>query len=196
MIDIENLEKELNNVNSNLDSIYLLFGEEVFLLESIYKKIKNKFIKDISEIVDGINYTVIEDTNLSTLIQEIETPSFGFEKKLIIVRNSGLLKKEGKKKDAKLGEEKNKLLMYLEENKEQIEESVILIIIENEVDDKHKLYKYINENNIVCKFQFQKPFQIEKRIKNITNAYKVNIDNNTIKYFIECCRNKYARINK
>lgn len=196
MIDIENLEKELNNVNSNLNSIYLLFGEEVFLLESIYKKIKNKFIKDISEIVDGINYTVIEDTNLSTLIQEIETPSFGFEKKLIIVRNSGLLKKEGKKKDAKLGEEKNKLLMYLEENKEQIEESVILIIIENEVDDKHKLYKYINENNIVCKFQFQKPFQIEKRIKNITNAYKVNIDNNTIKYFIECCRNKYARINK
>ena len=40
---------------------------------------------------------------------------------------------------------------------------------------------------IVCKFEFQKPMQIEKRIKAICNGYKVQIDDNTLRYFIECC---------
>ena len=33
----------------------------------------------------------------------------------------------------------------------------------------------------------QKPIQISKRIKTICNAYKVNIDDRTINYFIEIC---------
>lgn len=43
------------------------------------------------------------------------------------------------------------------------------------------------KNGIVCKFDYQKPPQIEKRIKAICNGYKVNISSNTIRYFIECC---------
>ena len=39
----------------------------------------------------------------------------------------------------------------------------------------------------MCKFDFQKPIQIEKRMKSICNAYKVQIDDSTLRYFIECC---------
>lgn len=39
MISIENLEKELKN--NHLNSMYLLYGEELFLLETSLKKIKN-----------------------------------------------------------------------------------------------------------------------------------------------------------
>ena len=39
----------------------------------------------------------------------------------------------------------------------------------------------------MCKFEQQKPAQIQKRIKIICNSYKVNIDIPTIQYFIECC---------
>ena len=39
----------------------------------------------------------------------------------------------------------------------------------------------------MCKFEFQKPAQIQKRIKSICNAYKVNIDAPTMQFFIECC---------
>ena len=38
MISIENLENELKN--KQLNSLYFLYGEEVFLLESVLKKIK------------------------------------------------------------------------------------------------------------------------------------------------------------
>ena len=39
----------------------------------------------------------------------------------------------------------------------------------------------------MCKFDFLKPIQIEKRVKAICDAYGVNIEDNTLKYFIEIC---------
>ena len=67
-----------------------------------------------------------------------------------------------------------------------IKESVILVFIENDVD-KNGLYKEIEKVGCVCNFERQKPIDLGKRIKAICNAYKVNIDNNTLNYFIECC---------
>ena len=81
MLSVENLEKELKN--GNLQNLYLLYGEELFLLESSLKKIKNLF----GECIKGINYIKIDETNCSEIIEDIETPSFGYEKKLIIARN-------------------------------------------------------------------------------------------------------------
>ena len=53
---IEELEKELKN--EKLSSLYLLYGEEKFLLENSLKKIKNLF----GECLKGINYITIDDT--------------------------------------------------------------------------------------------------------------------------------------
>lgn len=55
---VEELEKDLKN--GNLSSVYLLYGEERFLLENSLKKIKNLF----GETLKGINYVTIDDTNL------------------------------------------------------------------------------------------------------------------------------------
>lgn len=181
MLSIENLEKELKN--EKLQSLYLLFGEELFLLESILKKIKNLF----GETVKGINYITIDETNCNTLIADIETPSFGYEKKLIIARNTGLFKKEGKRKNAELMSLKEKINTYLIKNEELIKDSVVLVFVEEEADTKQELYTTIDKLGIVCKFDYQKPMQIEKRIKAICNGYKVQIDDSTLRYFIECC---------
>ena len=121
------------------------------------------------------------------IISDLETPSFGFEKKLIIAKNTGLFKKDGRKKAKKDDQSiKSKLLEYLKENFEYIKDSVILVFVEDEAD-KSELLDFINKNGIVCNFEYQKPAQIQARIKAITNAYKVNIDNPTLSYFIECC---------
>ena len=181
MLTVENLEKELNN--KNLKSLYLLYGEELFLLESSLNKIKKLF----GESVKGINYITIDETNYNELIANIETPSFGYEKKLIIAKNTGLLKKEGKRKNAEIAKIKENLAKYLDENINIINQSVVLVFIEDDVDARQKLYKTIEKLGIICKFDFQKPIQIEKRIKAICDGYRVKIDNNTLKYFIECC---------
>lgn len=181
MITIENLEKELKN--GDLSSLYLLYGEELFLLEMSLKKIRDVF----GECVKGINFISIDDTNINELISDIETPAFGYEKKLIIARNTGLLKKEGKRKNSQISELKTKICDYIKNNIDVINESVVLVFVEEEADIKQELYKIIDKLGIVCKFDYQKPIQIIKRLKAICNAYKVQVEDSTIQYLIECC---------
>ena len=180
MVTIESLEKELKG--GNLKSLYLLYGEELFLLEMTLKKIKDLF----GDCIKGINYINIDDTNINELIADIETPAFGYEKKLIIARNTGLLKKEGKRKNTELNTLKEKITNYINDNIEIINQSVVLVLIEEEADIKQELYKTIDKLGIVCEFAFQKPIQIIKRLKGICNAYKVEVEDSTIQYLIEC----------
>ena len=177
---IEQLEKELNA--GKLNSIYLLYGEENYLLENSYKKIKKNFGQRIA----GINYIVIDETNLEEIIPNIETPAFGFPKKLIVLRHTGLFKKEGKKKNTKIVEMQEKLLAYFQANQDVLE-SIVLVILEEEMDSKTKLVKWIEEQGVVCQFEKQKPAQIAKRLKAICKAYGVEVEDATLLYFIECC---------
>lgn len=179
-MEIEKLEEEISQ--KKLRSLYLFYGEELFLLESSVKKIKSLF----GETVKGINYILIDEANIGELIPNMETPSFGYEKKLIIVKNSGLLKKEGKRKNVELNKIKEKINNYIKENINIINKTVVLIFIEEEAQ-KQELFTTIEKYGVVCKFDYQKPIQIEKRIKAICNAYKVKISSQTLKYFIECC---------
>ena len=181
MVSIENLEKDLKV--GKLNSIYLLYGEELFLLENSLKRIKNIF----GECIKGINYINIDETNYTELIQDIETPAFGYEKKLIIARNTGLLKKDGKRKNVELEKSREKLIEYINKNIDMIKESVVLVFVEENADNKKELYKVIDKNGVVCNFEYQKPIQLEKRIKAICNGYEVKIDDSTLRYFIECC---------
>ena len=178
-LKIEELEKRLKQ--NQLDSLYLLYGEERFLLESCLKKIKGLF----GETLKGINHIDIDETNLNEIISNIETPPFGFDRKLIIAKNTGLFKKDTKKKSND-NQIKTKLLEYLEENYNSIKESIVLVFIEQE-SDKSSLFSFIEKNGICCNFEYQKPNQIQARIKQITNAYKVKIDVPTLSYFIEVC---------
>lgn len=177
---IQELEKDLKE--GKLNSIYLLYGEEKFFLESDVKKIKKLF----GEMISGINYIQIDETNVEELISDLETPAFGYEKKLIVVKNSGLFKKEGKRKNAKLSELKEKVANYFNDSIDDIKEYNIVIFIEDEIE-KNALYKIIEKQGIVCEFEKQKLPQLIQRLKGIFKAYKVNVDEVTIRYLIEEC---------
>lgn len=181
MLKIEELEKQINE--QELKGIYLLYGEEMFLLQQQLNKIKKKF----GEVVKGINYIAIDENNIQELIADIETPAFGYPNKLIIARNTGIFKREVKGRSGGASKElKNKINEYLKSNIDMINESVILVFVENEVE-KNSIYNTIEKIGIVCNFEEQKPFQIIKRLKSICNSYKVNVDESTLQYLIESC---------
>lgn len=166
-------------------AIYLFFGEESYLLETKVKKIKREF----GNLVTGINFIQIDDTNVKELISDIETPAFGYEKKLIIAKNTGLFKKE--KKTAKGPEvenakQSNKIAEYINENISLINDAVELVFVE-EAAEKNELYKAIEKNGTVIEFSALKLPELIQNIQKICAAYKVKIDSNTAKYFIECC---------
>lgn len=178
---IEELEKELRT--GKLHGLYLLYGEETFLLENCLKSIKKIF----GEKINGINYILIDETNVNGIVSDIETPAFGFEKKLIIAKNTGLLKKDLKKKSKNDNNDlKEKINLYIKENIDQINETCVIVFIEQNVE-KCELLSTIEKFGVVCDFEYQKPLQIQNRLKAIINAYKINIEMNTLMYLIECC---------
>ena len=96
-----------------------------------------------------------------------------------------MFKKEGRKKTGVNTELVKNIVEYIEKNNKLIKEAVTLVFIEQEAE-KNDLYKTIEEHGIVCEFQELKPVQITARIKAICKAYQVQIEDNTIKYLIEC----------
>lgn len=180
MVSIEELERQLNS--GKLSSIYLLYGEEKYLIENDIKKIKKIF----GDLIKGINYILLDENNIDEIISDIETPAFGYSKKLIIVKDTGLFKKDGKKKNVKAVSIREKLNEYIKNNIDIINEMAVVIFTEDDVD-KNELFKTIDKIGCTCKFDYQKPIELQKRIKAICQAYKVNIDNFTLQYFIESC---------
>lgn len=174
-------------------AIKLFYGEEAYLLEARVKKVKKEFGEQIS----GINYIQIDETNVEQLIQELQTPAFGFEKKLVIAKNTGLFKKERKTaaktkttkkktpQDAKMPLQE-KIAMYLQENKEEIEQTIELLFIEQEAE-KNTLYQTIEKLGEVKEFALLKLPEIVANLKKVCMAYQVQIEDATVKYLVECC---------
>ncbi len=171
-------------------SIQLLYGEEKYLLETKLKKMKKEF----GELIKGINFILIDESNVSEIISDIETPAFGYEKKLIIARDTGLFKKEKKTTKAKDTDTEpkkqntfvDKLAKYIIDNQNLFSNDVTLIFVEEE-PEKNALYKAIEKIGEVEEFESLKLPQLVDNIIKICSAYKVKIDKDTAKYFIECC---------
>ena len=174
-LNYDSLDK---SIQTELKPLYLIYGEEQYLVDTSVNKIKKKF----GEKVLGINYILIDETNLDNLISDIEMPAFGFNKKLIVVKNSGLFKKDGRKKSG--SPMQDKIADYIKNNMDVIEESVILVFVEQEAD-KNIVFEEISKSGIICNIEELKPAQLVKKLKQICNLYKVNVDDITLNYLIE-----------
>ena len=178
MLTVNELDKKIQL--NNLCGIYLFYGENSFALESSIKKIKKSF----GELILGINYISVDSSNIDNLILDLSTPAFGYEKKLIIVKDSNLLKKEAKSKKSKDSELQIKISEYIEENIENIMENSLLIFCEEKIE-KNSLYKTIEKYGDVCNFENLKEYELIKKLKSICKAYEVGTDESTLKYFVE-----------
>ena len=171
----ENLEKELNS-EKPLSSVYLLYGEEKFLLDNCFKKIKKKF----GELLQGINYVLLDENSVDNLIYEIESPAFGYDKKLIIVKNSNLFKKDGRRKTGTPIQEQ--VASYFNENK--ISNDVVLVFVEDTAD-KNDVFDAISKQAVIVQFTELDELSLIRKLKQIANLYKVNVSESDLKYFIE-----------
>ena len=174
-MNYDSLERELNN---ELKSIYLIYGEEQYLVQMALKKIKKKF----GELVLGINYIVLDESNVDTLISNIEMPAFGYDKKFIVIKNSGLFKKDGRKKAPTPIQES--IGKYISDNLEIIKEGAILVFIENNAE-KNSVYDIVERTGIVCKIDYLKLPQIVQKLKRICELYKVKASDTVLTYLVQ-----------
>ena len=121
---------------------------------------------------------MLDENNIDTLISDIETPAFGYEKKLIIIRDSNLFKKDCK------SPMKEKFKKYVSENMDIINEAVVIVFIE-EIVHKMDLYKTVEKNAVIIETKELKPIEIKNRLKRICAMYKVQISDQNLNYLIE-----------
>ena len=58
--------------------VYLIYGTDNFLKDQYVRKLKKSF----GDLQLGINFIQVDDDNVDKMISDIETPAFGFEKKI------------------------------------------------------------------------------------------------------------------
>ena len=195
------LDSELNS--GKLGFLYLIYGTENYIIENDLKKI----VKVFGEAQSGINYLKFDDTNIDNLIPNIETPAFGYQKKLLIVRNSGLFKKKKSSDSEEKDKEKDKdksskkketdkskiIAEYLEENEKVINDSVVIVFVEEEVT-KNSLFNYILKNGKVCEEKELSLSEINRVVSDLCNRSKVRIDYPNVVYFVQCVGNNMQNI--
>ena len=71
--------------------IYLIYGEERYLINKRLEEIKLEYEGKNASLVLGLNYILLNNLEtIDELITEIEMPCFGYERKLIVIRDSNL----------------------------------------------------------------------------------------------------------
>ena len=171
-LNILDFENDLKN--NNLHGIYVFYGEEKYSQEEYLRKIKKSF----GNLELGINYIILDENSINSLISDIETPAFGYDRKLIVIRNSNLFKRDSK------SQMKDKFKEYITDNVQIINEYCVIVFIEDTVH-KMDFYKTIEKHAVIVETKILKPAEIKAKLKHITTMYKVNIGQSELDYLIE-----------
>lgn len=135
--------KELGRQMKNHDfkKCYLFWGEETYLKKLYEDRMKSAII-DKSAVL--MNYSVYEGKKISVsdIIDMAQTQPFLSEKRVLLVKNSGLFQ-TGRK------DETEKMTAYVS----NIAESTCIIFSEEEVDKRGKLYKAVSKEGYVVEFK-------------------------------------------
>lgn len=116
---------------NEFSNMYLLFGKEDYLKITY----RNKLRKTIISPDDSMNYSYFEgkDIDENAVISMAGTVPFFSERRLIVVENSGLFKRQ------------NELSEFLS----SLPETTFLVFVEQEVDKRSKLYKAVQKSGTV-----------------------------------------------
>lgn len=163
--------------NNEFKQVYLLCGEEDYLRKQYRDKLKTALVSE----GDTMNYNYFEgkDINVGEIIDLAETLPFFADKRVIILENSGLCKSGGEE-----------LAKYVK----QPAETVVLILVETQIDKRSGLYKAIKEAGRVCEFAPQNEATLKKWIYSLAKQENKGIDEQTINLFLEKTGTEMANI--
>jgi len=154
--------------NQSYKPMYLLYGEEDYLR----KQYRDKLKAALTVPDDTMNYHYYEgkDINVGEIIDLAETLPFFADRRVIILENSGLCKSGG---DA--------LAEYLK----QPAESVVIILVESQIDKRSKLFKTMKDKGRACEFVPQNEQTLKKWIASLAKQDNRKISEQTAEFFLE-----------
>jgi DNA polymerase III subunit delta len=182
-MSLDMLKQDLKN--KKIGKLYLLYGPEEYLKKYYLSRIE-KII--LSEETKSLNKAIIEgkvdSKSAKNIIDNCETFPVFADRKLVLVKDSGLFK--AKKKEEGPKTKKKGLSDELTEYLQNISPNTCLLFYENEIDKRLKIVDVVKKNGLVVEFANQKPvelvkwvikvFKAQNKIIDIVNASKI-VDN-------------------
>ena len=158
---------------------YLLYGEEIYLIRQYRDKLKNALIAD----GDTMNFSAYEGAGIdqNAIVDLAETMPFLAERRVILIENSGLFKKDG-----------DVLAEYLP----TVSESTNFIFVESEVDKRSKLYKALGKVGRAIEFKTQTDELIAKWVGGRIKKEGKRMTQNAYNLFISKTGNDMENIDK
>ncbi len=185
--------------NKNLSKIYLFHGSEPFLIDYYVRELKKLILDGDDQSLNLANFE--GKFEIDDLIDACDTFPVFAEKKLVLVKNSGLFYSKAKKNTAadeaeNTDEEDRPEQTEISGNRAQealssyipvIPETTCLVFIESNVDKRLKVFKQLSKYGTILEFKLNKPEylvhwvtqainrQMGKRISNEAAEYLVAV---------------------
>lgn len=162
---MQTLNKDIKE--KNFRSVYLLCGDEPFLVGSYKKRMREAISGD-----DTMNFNYFEGKNpdVKEIISLADTMPFFAERRLILIDGSGFFKSTPEE-----------LVTYLP----QMPDTTCLIFCESEVDKRSKLYKKVKDQGHVAELNKQDSAQLMQWAAGILTKDGKKITKPVMEYFLE-----------
>ncbi|MBQ6282124.1 MAG: DNA polymerase III subunit delta [Bacilli bacterium] len=153
-----------------MNGIYLIYGEEEYLINNEINKLKDKYSG-----YDIVTYDMLEQ-NISDAIEDASMISLFSSTKLIICYNCYFL--TAIKCD--IEHDVESLMKYMKNEND----SIIILTVNGEVDNRKKIVKELNKFNVV-KYEKLKEFEVKKFVIDYCKHNGFKIEEDAIKLFLE-----------
>ena len=168
--------------NKDIGNLYFFYGPEEYLKRNYTEYIEKNLLTEEFKL---LNKVVLEGkTSPSAIIDNCETLPVFSERKLVVVKNSGIFK--GKKKaeeTGKKGKQEDELAQFLQ----NVPKHACLIFIETEIDKRIKYVDLIKKNGLIVEFDYRKPEELTSWVIKRMKAGEHEIDLNTAAQLVEYC---------
>ncbi len=154
--------------NNEFQHFYLLMGDEGYLK----KQYKEKLSKAMIDLEDSMNYHYQEgnNPNLSNIYELGETLPFFAERRVLVLENTGLLKKA---------------VDGVEEHFEGFPDSTYVIMVEEDVDKRNRLYKWFTKKGYVTELKMPDEKMLVTWMKKLCADEQKVMEETAIFYMIE-----------
>ena len=192
------LKQELKS--NRLRGIYLFYGQETWLLNYYTEVIKTRVLDPMTK---QLNYSTFDGVaNIPSIISNCTTVPMFSDKKLVIIKNTGILKPS---KTASEGEESSEPPTNKKQTRSDDLETLsgvfadfpdftCLLIIEETVDKRLKLYKDIVKYGLAVEFTLQSTDDLEVWVRNICAKENKSFDRRALVEFVQKCGPNMADI--
>lgn len=185
-----------NELKSEIKKVYLLYGQESYLLDNAKELLKKRVVTAFPEL----NYNVIEGEALTVeqLQNACDTFPFGSEKKLVVVRQPSFLTKANKKGDeegeetedgeqeveSKAPKDSGELKGYLDALKELPDTCCLLLLYYGNLGKAKKVKDAVSKAGSEFEFKRIDKDDLAKWVKNSFGRFNKKIGFKEMDYFI------------